>query len=180
MKAIKFLSVLFIASIIFTSCTKDDPTPVNEEEVITTVTVTLTNGTDVVTLKSLDADGDGPNAPVVTVSGSIKANTTYTGTVAFLNETESPAEDITSEVKEEGDEHQIFYSATNNIATFTYTDKDSNNNPVGLTFTANTGAAGSGVVKVILKHEPKKPNNGTATDAGGSTDADVSFNVSVQ
>jgi len=42
MKTIKLLSVLFIASILFTSCDNDDPEPVNEEEVITTMTATLT------------------------------------------------------------------------------------------------------------------------------------------
>jgi len=42
MKTIKLLSILFIASILFTSCDNDDPEPVNEEEVITTMTATLT------------------------------------------------------------------------------------------------------------------------------------------
>jgi hypothetical protein len=185
MKSIKFLSILFIATITLSSCSKnDEPEPVNEEEVITTVTVTLTNGSNTVTLQSKDLDGDGPNAPVVTVSGNLAANTTYTGAVVLLNETENPAEDITAEVRTEGDEHQLFYSATNNIATFAYTDKDSNNDPIGLAFTLTTGAAGTGTIGVILRHEPNKSatgvSNGDITNAGGSTDVDVSFNVTVQ
>jgi hypothetical protein len=185
MKTIKFLAILFITTIFLSSCTKDeDPTPVNEEEVITTATITLTNGANTITLKSKDADGDGPEAPVVTVSGNLTAGTTYNGAIVLLNETETPAEDITTEVREEGDEHQFFYSATNSIGTFAYTDTDSNNDPIGITFTLTTGAAGTGVVGVILRHEPNKlatgVQNGDITNAGGSTDVDVNFNVTVQ
>ena len=99
MKTIKLLSILFIASILFISCDNDDPEPVNEEEVITTMTATLTpvSGGGTIVLKTQDLDGDGPDAPVVTVSGSLAANTTYNGVMEVLNETESPAEDITEE-----------------------------------------------------------------------------------
>ncbi len=185
MKTIKLLAILFISSIVLSSCSKsEDPEPVNEEEVITTVTVTLTNGNSTITLKSKDADGDGPGAPVVTVSGDLAASTTYNGIIELLNETETPAENITTEVKDEGDEHQFFYSATNSIATFAYTDTDSNNNPIGITFTLTTGAAGTGAIGVILKHEPNKTatgvKGGDITNAGGSTDVDVSFNVTVK
>ena len=77
MKTIKLLSILFIASILFTSCDNDDPEPVNEEEVITTMTATLTpvGGGGTIILKTQDLDGDGPDAPVVTVSGSLATNT---------------------------------------------------------------------------------------------------------
>ena len=185
MKAIKFLSIIFLSSIILTSCSKsEDPEPVNEEEIITTITVTLVNGSNTIELKSKDLDGDGPNAPVITVSGNLAANTTYNGTITLLNETETPAEDITKEVKEEGDEHQFFYSATNSIATFAYSDTDSNSNPIGLSFTLTTTTAGTGVVGVILRHEPNKTASGVSTgditNAGGATDVDVSFNVTVQ
>ena len=42
MKNSKLLSLLLIATLVFTSCDNDDPEPVNEEEVITTLTATLT------------------------------------------------------------------------------------------------------------------------------------------
>jgi hypothetical protein len=53
-----------------------------------------------VTMTSRDLDGDGPNVPVVTVSGDLLVNTTYSGAVT-LNESVTPVDDIT-EVKEEG------------------------------------------------------------------------------
>ena len=104
MKTIKLLSILFISSLVFISCSDDDdPIPVNEEEVITTMTATLTptGGGTAIVLKTQDLDGDGPNAPVITVSNSLAINTVYTGVMEVLNETETPAEDITEEVLEE-------------------------------------------------------------------------------
>lgn len=182
MKNLKLLFASLI-TVTFVSCSNDDPSPVNEEEVITTVRVTLVNGGNTITLQSQDLDGDGPNAPVVTVSGNLDTNTTYTGTIEFLNELENPAEDITLEVEEEGTEHQVFYQLSNNLGTITYTDTDTNGNPVGLTFNFETGNAGSGTLTVTLRHEPIKTatgvSSGDITNAGGETDVEVSFPITV-
>ncbi|SNR16107.1 type 1 periplasmic binding fold superfamily protein [Tenacibaculum jejuense] len=187
MKSIKLLAFLFISTLIFTGCSDDDddnnlPDEVNEEEVITTMTITLTpaGGGTAVTLQTRDADGDGPNAPVLSVSGDLAANTTYTGSIELLNETVSPADIITEEIEEEDEEHQFFFVATGVNATFAYTDSDENGNPVGLDFTLTTTDASTGSLTFTLKHEPSKPNNGTATDAGGETDIETTFNVTVQ
>ena len=71
MKNVKFLATAIFATVLFVSCSNDDdtPEPVNEEEVITTLTVTLSpnGGGTAITLQTRDLDGDGPNAPVVTV-----------------------------------------------------------------------------------------------------------------
>lgn len=85
MKYLNPAKILFLSAttLLAVSCSNDDNGPVNEEEVITTVTTTLTGGGQVITLNSRDLDGDGPNAPVVNVSGNLAANTTYTGTVSF-------------------------------------------------------------------------------------------------
>ncbi|MBW1298905.1 type 1 periplasmic binding fold superfamily protein [Aquimarina litoralis] len=186
----KFLSMLAIAGLFAYSCSDDDdnPTVVNEEEVITTMTVTLTAGTDVVTLTSRDLDGpDGPNAPVITVSGPLTANTTYTGEVSLLNETETPAENVNEEIEEEADEHQFFYDVASTLnATTAYTDTEADyppnmgTNPVGITFSLVTTDASTGSLTVTLRHEPKKPNDGTLADAGGDTDIAQSFDLTIQ
>jgi hypothetical protein len=183
-----FKQVLVLASIIIlaASCSDDDPIVVNEEEVITTVTVTLTpedGGTSIV-LNSVDLDGDGPDAPVVTVSGDLAANTTYTGATEVLNETEDPAEDITEEVLEEGVDHQFFYTFSNGLASTTYTDTDENGDPIGITFTLTTTDAGSESLTVSLIHEPNKSGSGVVdgsiTNADGETDAEVTFPLTIQ
>ena len=169
-----------LLSVVIISCSKDDdsPEPINEEEVITTMTVVLNPGN--ITLKSQDLDGDGPNAPNVTVSGNLSANTTYTGSVTFLNELESPAEDITEEVEEEDDKHQVIFVSSGVALSVSDLNTDGNGNDLGTQFSLSTAAAGSGTLRIVLRHEPTKPNDGTLAGAGGETDIDVSFNVTVE
>ena len=184
MKTIKILSLLMFVAVTFTACSDDDETPeeINEEETITTMTVTLVpdGGGATIILQSQDLDGDGPNAPDVTVSGNLTSNTAYSGSVVLLNETETPAENITEEVEEESDEHQFFYVTTGSIASVTYDDTDADGNPVGLEFTLTTANAGSATMAVTLRHQPKKPNDGTLADAGGETDITQTFNLTVE
>lgn len=189
MKTIKLLPLALIAVLSFNSCSSDDNSsqPVNEEEVITTVTVTLTpeNGGTPVVLTSRDLDGDGPNAPVITSTGNITALTTYNGTVSLLNELSNPADNISLEVEEEGADHQFFFSATGGLSgTFAYADEDENGDPIGLAFKFTASAnPQSGNLTVILRHEPNKSaenvSSGNITNAGGETDIQVTFPVSV-
>ena len=185
MKNLKLIALLVIPVIFSTSCSNDDA-PVNEEEVITTVRVTLVGGGQTIVLESRDLDGDGPNAPVLTPVGGgiLVAGTTYTGSTEFLNELEDPAEDITVEVEEEGADHQVFYQLPSSIGTVTYTDTDANGRPIGLNFTLVAGTSGStGTLMVTLKHLPNKTASGVAdgdiTNAGGNTDAAVTFSLAV-
>lgn len=186
MKIFKLSSLLLTATLLFISCNNDDPVVVNEEEVITTLIATLTptGGGDTVELKTQDLDGDGPNAPEVTVSGSLAANTVYNGTIEILNELETPAEDVTEEIEEEADEHQFFFDATNNIVVASYSDTDSNNLPVGLEYTITTTTPGSGTLTITLIHEPDKTatgvSDGDITNAGGSTDITETFDITVE
>ena len=189
MKNFKILALALTATLSLSSCNKDDDnTVINEEELITTVTTTLANIDGSVTLTSRDLDGDGPNAPVVTVSGPLRTNTTYFGAVNFLNEAKNPAENINSEITEEGTDHQVFYmAAPTAIGAFNYTtltgDNDANGKPIGLAFTLETGVAGTGSITVTLKHKPNKSASGVAdgdiTNAGGSTDAEVTYPVTI-
>jgi len=188
MKTLKTIAIIFSLAAIFTSCSNDDDSsPVNEEEVISTVKVTLTNGANIITLTSKDLDLDGPNLPEITVSGNLSANTTYTGEVSLLNETVSPVKVVSEEIVESAQEkldHQFFYVANSGLlGAFTYEDEDGNGNPIGLRFTFTTGAASTGDLSVILKHLPNKSaegvSSGDITNAGGNTDAEAKFNITV-
>ncbi|WP_338733783.1 type 1 periplasmic binding fold superfamily protein [Mangrovimonas cancribranchiae] len=187
-KTIKILALLLISSLTIVSCSSDDDGDHHdhdhdhdhEEELITTVNYTLTDGTNTVTLTFQDLDGEGGTDGVTTVSGSLAANTMYSGTIELLNETEDPAEDITVEVEEEGDAHEFFITSTISDIVVTKTDTDENGNPIGIISTLETGAVGTGSLTIVLKHEPTKPNNGTATGAGGSTDVQVTFPIDVE
>ena len=120
MKIFKY--ALLAIPFLYFSCSDDDdsvPEPIYAEEVITTMIVTLTPhapvGFDSVTLTTRDLDGDGPNEPVLEVSGPISSLTSYDGSVQWLNEMEDEPEDITLEVIEEADEHQVFFSASSGL-----------------------------------------------------------------
>jgi len=181
-KITRLLALLFISVLTFTACSDDDDDHDHdsEEELITTVRYTLTNSNDIVTLTFSDPDGEGGNDGTYAVSGNLTANMTYTGIVELLNETESPAEDITEEVKAEADEHEFFYTSDVSGLAIAKTDTDGNGNPLGVETSLTTATAGSGTLTVILKHEPTKPNDGSSTSAGGSTDVEVIFNITVQ
>lgn len=174
-----------------TACKKDEQpqpqTPVqppSEEEVITTLEVTfsdLGSGAEY-TLLFRDADGPGGNAPEITGDG-IPGNSEYTMNLRLLNESVSPAEDITEEISEEDDEHQLFFSVNGVALTVQYADLDANDHPVGLLNLANTGEAGAGTLTITLRHQPDKGAAGVAqgdiTNAGGETDIEVTFPVEI-
>lgn len=184
-KTLKVCFTLFMLAPFVLSCGSDDDAPppvINEEEVITTVILTLTsnNGQEIV-MTSQDLDGDGPNEPEITVSGNLSVATTYSGSVRLLNETVTPAENITDEVSAEGTEHQFFYTMGGGLnLTAIPQDFDNNGNPIGILFDLTSTSASSGTLTCTLRHEPLKPNDGTLSGAGGDTDVSVSFPVIVE
>ena len=194
MKNLKYYlsTILFLTLII--SCSKDSitvaadesaevPDEVEEQEVITTMTITLTptsGSTAVVTLQTQDLDGDGPNAPEVTVSGNLTAGVVYSGDMEWLNELVSPAEVVTEEIEEKDLEHQVFYTPAGGLdVTVEYANNDSAGNPLGTEFTLTANTASSGSLTFTLVHEPTKPNTGLE-DAGGEIDIETSFNITIE
>ena len=181
------LTSVFISLISIMSCSDDPEDPIieNEEEVITTLTYTLTpsEGGSAVVLSYQDLDGDGANEPTIT-NGTLSAETTYSGSMTLLNETESPAESITEEIEEEDADHQFFFVTTVSGLSVAYADSDDDGKPVGLASTLTTGAAGSGNLTVTLKHEPDKSasgvSDGVITNAGGETDISVTWTITVE
>ena len=184
MKNLKILTTAIFATVLIASCSNDDgtPLPLNEEEVITTLTVTLEpfgGGTPII-FQTRDLDGDGPNPPVIDVSGNLTAGTAYNGAIVLLNETVNPADNITEELQQESDEHQFFYTIGAGLdLTTSYLNFDNNGNPLGTQFTLQAGEASSGAITFTLRHEPTKPNTGLG-DAEGETDIEATFNITVE
>lgn len=180
--------LLLLPVLLLWSCKEDNPTNPdngNEQELITTVTLSLTeNGTsNVVSATFKDLDGDGGTAPTIGML-TLNAGSTYTGKVELLDESKNPAEDITKEVKEEAEAHQFFYTPQGALAgrlTVTITDKDSNNLPVGLEFTVAVSAGGAvtgsatNSLNVALSHFDNTPKNG----ADRSDESDIDINIPV-
>lgn len=175
-----FFGLTALIGLGLSSCEKDkNLDPDNEQELITTVRLTITNTatSQSAVFNVRDLDGDGGLAPSID-NVALKANTSYSLTVAFLDESDpSDIEDITKEVKEESAEHLICYANTGAMPAVSTTDTDTNNQTLGLTGTFTTAAAGTGSLRVTLKHEPEKASNNPCST--GETDAEVTFTVTV-
>ena len=175
------------AVMLFTACEKDDPEVPNEEELITTLIYTLTpeGGGSPIEFRFEDLDGDGGNAPVIT-NATLSANTTYSGVIILANDLENPSEIISEEVAAEAEDHQFFF-ALNSFGfngNIVYADADANGNPIGLLTTFTVGDPSTAFLNITLRHEPDKSGTdvatGDITNAGGETDIQVSFDVTVQ
>lgn len=188
MQTLKTLSLLtlFLLALAITSCNDDDPIPVNEEELITTMILTLTptTGGNPAVFQFKDPDGIGGTQAVL-LNDTLVANTTYTGSIELLNESVDPVVDIGEEVEEEDEAHQFFFQVSAGLElNFSYGDQDDQGNPLGLKTNWATGVSGAGTLKVILRHEPEKNaagvSDGDITLAGGETDIEVEWPVVIQ
>lgn len=179
--------VSIIFAITFSSCSKEAAV-VNEEELITTITYTLTpiGQGETVVYKFVDIDGDGGNPPIKSSSGTLKNNTSYNGSIVILNESATPSIDITVEIQKEKEDHQFFYTLSSSLldkVVISYSDIDANKNPVGLLTSVKANSSGFGKLKITLRHQPNKSGKdvsvGNITNAGGETDIEVEFDVTV-
>ncbi len=176
------------------ACGGDDGGGGPSNELITTVTLDFVpmGGGATLTAAFNDADGDGGDPPVIDPI-NLTAGTTYTTGVRFQNVLETPPEDITVEVADESDQHQVFFTGTalGGALTHSYLDMDANGLPIGLS-NRIVAAQGTGTMIVTLRHLP--PVNGTPVKTaglaaqvqagglstiGGSSDAQVTFIVTV-
>ena len=183
----KFSILAFFAvATVFLSCEDDDVVIPVVEELITNMTVVLTpqGGGNVVSLVFSDPDGDGAVAPTIT-GGTLAANTVYDARITLLNESENPVEDITEEIEAEDEEHHFFFAVDGGLnLAVSYAEQDADGKPVGLLTRGTSGAASSGSLTVILRHEPAKNAAGVKdadiTNAGVETDIEVAFPIVIQ
>jgi hypothetical protein len=184
-------SILFVLALWFLSgCNNEDPEPSNEEELITTLTLTFQKIDDLGASVGLpisftweDLDGSGSTAPTIDAIG-LDAHSRYQVSMTLTDKSKTPQLDVAAEVQEEGHEHQFFYVTSSSLQlSFAYNDQDANSLPIGLSTVATTDHESSGTLHVILRHEPVKEASGVSdgdiTNADGETDVDAEFPVSI-
>ncbi|MGV3636955.1 MAG: type 1 periplasmic binding fold superfamily protein [Flavobacteriales bacterium] len=174
-------------TLFFAACKKDEkvdpitpPAPVNEEELITDVRILFTDPSN----NTYEWHAEFNDAGTLIQGDTLPANTTLQADIIVLDASTTPPDTVSNEILAEGDEHQFFFRATGVDITFAYSDTDANGRPIGLVSAWQTGSAGVGEVEVILRHEPVKDASGVSTgditNAGGSTDIEVTFPAVLQ
>jgi hypothetical protein len=182
----KQLFFLLSFSILFLQCKKqDDVVPTDDNELITSVQLIFTDAANQsTTFIFQDKDGDPKTAPEKFDKITLSKNTDYTLAIKILDETKSPALDLTKQIEEEGDAHLFVFKVNpNSLLSILPSDVDKYGLPIGLKSKGKSQyAPGSGKFRLILKHQP--PVNGkkvkTGDEEGGSTDVDVEFDLIVK
>ncbi len=180
----KLLLYVTLLSGLLVACNKEEQSvaPTIDNEALTTATLQLTNkanSADVVTA-TVDNLTTTPDFSKATLN--LSPNTSYSGVVLLSDKTQTPATDVTAEIKDRQNIHLFVYTPTpSSLLTVTITDKDTNPAPgpypTGLTYDLTTKAAGTGTLNVVLRHQPNT-KNGTA--APGSSDLDTTFPVVIK
>jgi hypothetical protein len=176
-----YFTLAFLMMLSIVGC-KKDPVDPNESELITTVRVKLTEKSS--GAQSLfefkDLDGVGGAAPskfdeIILAKGKV-----YDCAIQLLNESKTPADDITLEVTAEGIDHQIYLTASNALVAVSNLNNDAKGLPLGVTSTwTAAAAAGTGTFNVTLKHKPGVKAAGDPVSKG-ETDIAIDFKLSVK
>jgi hypothetical protein len=190
------------------ACESDHDHDHDENEIISLVELTFTpaGGGAPLVFEFNDPDGDG-GVSGVSDQIDLAAGVEYSLGVRFVNSLAEPPEDLTEEVKAEAEDHFIFVlgdvagpasTAASALVTHAYADLESNYGtnavgddlPVGLVNTITAQEAGSGKLRLILRHlpelngQPQKSGDlpeelAAGRDLPGSVDVDISFDLVV-
>lgn len=193
------LMAILLSALVMTGCKDDDdvvPEAENEEEVITDVKLIFTNtsdATDIVEASAQDPDGEGVEE--LEILGAINLDTSKTYTLTFEITNSLEGEDIGVEIAEEADEHQIFFSFSDNAFAsplgngnidnasdpLDYNDSDDNGNSLGLStnWTTPSTQLADGTFTVRLQHQPDIKNSSSGA-MDGDTDFELTFELSIQ
>lgn len=176
-----FISMMLLVFMGLQGCKKDKVDP-NEEELITTVRVKLTEaGTNAPSVFEFrDLDGDGGAAPSKFDQIVLARGKSYNCTLEILNESVNPADNITNEIIAEANDHEFFFQATDALVAVSNLSKDTKGLPVGVTSTwTASSVAGTGTLNITLKHKPGVKAAGDSFSIG-ETDISLDFTLKVQ
>ena len=185
-----FFIFMFLCISLIWSCKPDPtPTPALPNEEITTVVLKLTrlgDSTDTPTATWEKLDPQSTTPPDTSRAFlNLQKGKVYTGEISFFDKTKTPVVNVTEEIKELANEHLLCYNfAQPQPAAVTLdvsrTDFDTRTPslPLGLTTKITVGSTlGTGRLTATLRHQPNAKNGDCAP---GSTDAEVTFRVTVQ
>ena len=196
-------SLLYISILLFIiSCDKGEPVAVHEHEVFARVVLEVKKDGEqnykkyTFEVEGHDHHGHDDHDDMVDedhdddhgdehMEIELDTNSTYHVGIFFYNDSDPDnIEDVTLEIIEEADVHQVFYEMTEisgfSIAAASDDIKDSNGNPLFLKTNWTTTSETSGDVVAYLIHEATSKTGSTRADFGGATDVEIEFEVHVE
>tara|TARA_S200000501_G_scaffold369898_1_gene410157 strand:+ start:552 stop:1100 length:549 start_codon:yes stop_codon:yes gene_type:complete len=168
--------ILFLAFVFLISCSKDDPDAVNEEEFISNVLMTIESADG--TSQTVDWDLSEMNTQTI----NLKMNTDHNVGIRFIDSS-NPTDvvEITLEIIEEADEHQVFFEFADVSVDVTSASNDTKDGSRGVLLNSvwNASSTGTGLVRVYLIHQPTNFNATTREGMGGFNDVAIDIPVSI-
>lgn len=176
------LAALMAIGLFTFGCSEKNPVkPITvDHDIITTVTVVLkpvASPTDSIVVVWEDIDGVGGANPNRIDTLRIMHGVVYSCNVTMQNRSVTPVIDITTSIQAEPDNHQVFYTLSDDLGVISISDKDSRGLPLGLAFTLTPTTKASAVVgrfSLMLSHYDNSANkNGTTP----SEETDISIEL---
>jgi hypothetical protein len=186
MNKLTFSKLILISTVLFqtalnSSCNEKEPAkPTNDEELITTLKLTVYNQLDSTLAGEFifrDQDGAGGKEPSKWDTIKLKQGNYFVNTTLFNESDPLDISDITPEIKEEAEDHLFFYN--HNLNGLTIENGDIFNGlPLGLNTKWKATATEKGKLTVVLKH---MPGGIKAVDQSvGDTDLEVVFELEIE
>jgi len=179
---IRFTIALIVLVVGLQGCKESATSPQNvDHDGVTTVTLTLTNMATLSTQSYVweDLDGVGGSAPNRIDTITVAADSVYQGSLAFENRKASPPVNITIDVLNDRNNHQVFYAISGATATITTTDLDGRNLPLGLKTNWTSLKKSLGALAVSLSHYPDSTTK-KGTNPSSETDVDVVMPLTIR
>ncbi len=170
------LHLITLIIVLSYSCSKDDPDGINEQEYISNVVVDVASPDG--TTQTIDWDLSETN----TESINLKPNSNYTVELSFENRGDpTDIEDITIEIIDEADEHQVFFEFADVSVSVTSASNDTKDGSRGVLLKSvwNASSSGTGIVRVYLIHQPTNFNATTREGFGGFNDVAIDIPVTI-
>ena len=175
---LKKASLLYLPllTILIYSCSKDDPDGINEQEFISNVVISVTSPDG--SLQTIDWDLSETNMETI----NLKANSNYSVGLSFENRSDpTDIEDVTLEIIDEADEHQVFFEFADISVDVTSANNDTKVGSRGVLLKSvwNASSTGSGIVRVYLIRQPTTFNATNREGFGGFNDVSIDIPVTI-
>jgi hypothetical protein len=177
MKLKQLLLPFLMVLTIFFACKTNDEKDDESNELITSVFMHFTDSANQTTTFKWRQPG-GPGARITRDTIVLDSGRTYRVRVEIWDESQTPAVDVTPDIRRTQNEHRFVYTSTTEAISIQVNDFDTNNPPteVGLDITVSTFGSGprTGLLRAVLRHYSRRSPK-TAGPTAGSTDIDVEF-----